>query len=32
MFDGIAEKLILKLAKTRSFGNGNILLCYVPTT
>ena len=32
MFDGIAEKLTLKLTKTRTFGNGNILLCYAPTT
>jgi hypothetical protein len=31
MFDGIEDKLTLKLAKTRTFGNGNALLCYVPT-
>jgi dihydrofolate reductase len=31
MFDGIKEKLALKLTKTRSFGNGNVLLCYAPT-
>ena len=30
MFDGIKEKLTLKLTKTRSFGNGNVLLCYEP--
>ncbi len=30
MFDGIKIKLSLKLAKTRAFGNGNVLLCYVP--
>jgi len=30
MFDGIKEKLTLKLTKTRTFGNGNILLCYEP--
>ena len=30
MFDGIKEKLILKLTKTRTFGNGNVLLCYEP--
>jgi dihydrofolate reductase len=30
MFDGIEEKLTLKLTKTRSFGNGNVLLCYEP--
>jgi dihydrofolate reductase len=31
MFDGIKEKLSLKLTKTRSFRNGNVLLCYEPT-
>ena len=30
IFDGIKEKLPLKLTKTRTFGNGNILLCYEP--
>jgi hypothetical protein len=30
MFDGIQEKLTLKQAKTRTFGNGNVLLCYQP--
>ena len=30
MFDGIKEKLTLKLTKTRTFGNGNVLLCYEP--
>ena len=30
MFDGIKKKLTLKLTKTRTFGNGNILLCYEP--
>jgi len=30
MFEGIAEKLPLKLTKTRTFGNGNVLLCYEP--
>ena len=30
MFDGIREKLTLKLTKTRAFGNGNVLLCYEP--
>jgi dihydrofolate reductase len=30
MFDGIKEKLPLKLTKTRTFGNGNVLLCYEP--
>jgi len=28
MFDGIKEKLMLKLTKSRTFGNGNVLLCY----
>lgn len=32
MFDGIKEKLALKLTKTRTFGNGNVLLCYEPMT
>jgi dihydrofolate reductase len=27
MFDGVEKKLNLKLARTRSFGNGNVLLC-----
>jgi dihydrofolate reductase len=31
MFDGIKEKLTLKLTKTRAFRNGNVLLCYEPT-
>jgi dihydrofolate reductase len=30
MFEGIKEKLTLKRTKTRSFGNGNVLLCYEP--
>jgi hypothetical protein len=30
MFDGIKEKLPLKLIKTRTFRNGNVLLCYEP--
>ncbi len=30
MFDGIKEKLTMKLTKTRTFGNGNVLLCYEP--
>jgi dihydrofolate reductase len=30
MFEGIKEKLPLKLKKTRSFENGNILVCYEP--
>jgi dihydrofolate reductase len=31
MFDGIKEKLTLKLTKTRTFGNGKVFLCYEPT-
>jgi dihydrofolate reductase len=30
LFDGIREKLPLKLKKTRTFINGNVLLCYEP--
>lgn len=30
MFDGIGQKLTLKLAKTRAFANGKVLLCYEP--
>jgi len=30
IFDGVKEKLRLKLTKTRAFGNGNVLLCYEP--
>ena len=30
MFHGIKEKLTMKLTKTRTFGNGNVLLCYEP--
>jgi dihydrofolate reductase len=30
MFEGIKEKLPLKLTRTRAFGNGNVLLCYEP--
>ncbi len=30
MFDGMKAKLHLKLAKTRAFGNGKVLLCYEP--
>jgi dihydrofolate reductase len=31
MFDGIREQLSLKPTRTRTFGNGNVLLDYVPT-
>lgn len=30
MFDGIKQKLTLKLTKTRTFRNGIVLLCYEP--
>jgi dihydrofolate reductase len=30
LFKGIRDKLNLKLAKTRTFRNGNVLLCYQP--
>jgi len=30
MFDGVKEKIKLKLTKTRAFGNGNVFLCYEP--
>ena len=30
MFDGVKEKLNLKLTKSRAFGNGNVFMCYEP--
>ena len=30
MFEGVKQKLPLKLTKARAFGNGNVLLCYEP--
>jgi len=30
LFDGIHKKQPLKLAKSRTFGNGNVFLCYEP--
>jgi dihydrofolate reductase len=30
MFQGIQERPPLKLTKTRTFDNGNVLLCYEP--
>ena len=30
MFNGIKEKLNLKLTRTRAFGNGKVFLCYEP--
>jgi dihydrofolate reductase len=31
MFDGMKERLPLKLLRSRTFGNGNVLLCYEPS-
>jgi dihydrofolate reductase len=31
MFEGVKERLPLKLTKTRTFSNGNVLLCYEPS-
>lgn len=31
MFEGVKEKVALKPTKTRTFGNGNVLLTYEPT-
>jgi dihydrofolate reductase len=31
MFEGITKRLTLRLTKSRTFGNGNVFLCYVPT-
>jgi dihydrofolate reductase len=30
LFDGIQEKLVLKLTKTRTFRNGKVFLSYEP--
>ena len=30
LFDGIKERLALKLIKSRTFTNGNVVLCYEP--
>lgn len=30
MFDSVKEKLAMKRTRTRTFGNGNVLLCYEP--
>ncbi len=30
MFEGLKEKLNLKQTNSRTFGNGNVLLCYEP--
>ena len=31
MFDGVRERLALRLTRTRAFANGSVLLCYHPT-
>jgi dihydrofolate reductase len=31
MFEGVKEKLALRVTKTRAFRNGKILVCYVPS-
>jgi len=30
LFEGVKDKIALKLIKTRAFGNGNVVLCYEP--
>ena len=30
LFEGVTEKLSLKLTKSRTFGNGNVYTCYQP--
>lgn len=30
MFDGVKDKLDLRLTKSRAFGNGNLFVCYEP--
>lgn len=30
IFEGLKEKLALKLTQSRTFGNGNVFLCYEP--
>jgi dihydrofolate reductase len=32
MFEGVEDKLHLKLTNSRTFKNGNVLLCYEPAT
>ncbi len=31
LFEGVGEKLVLELKSSRTFANGNVLLCYEPT-
>jgi dihydrofolate reductase len=30
LFEGVKERIALKLIKTRAFGNGNVVLYYEP--
>ncbi len=30
LFEGVRERLALRLTRTRTFGNGNVMLCYQP--
>jgi dihydrofolate reductase len=30
LFEGVKERLAVKPTKTRTFGNGNVLMCYEP--
>jgi len=32
LFDGVTEKLNLKLTRSRTFGNGNVYTCYAPAS
>jgi dihydrofolate reductase len=32
LFEGIKDRINLRRTKTRTFRNGNVLLCYEPTT
>jgi dihydrofolate reductase len=32
LFEGVKEKLNLKLTKSRTFGNGNVYTCYEPAS
>ena len=32
MFEGLKHRLVLKLVRTRTFGNGNVLLTYAPAS
>jgi len=32
MFEGVTNRLSMKLMRSRAFGNGNVYLCYEPKT